>query len=108
MYKLELSHFQRFQLAKQLLDQYARAKLVISTRIHGALPCLALNTPIIFINRKFDRRYPGLYELLNTIGINSKGKFEIKVELKNNLVVNPKKYLEYAKKLKKTIKEYIK
>ena len=50
MYKLELSHFQRFQLAKQLLDQYARAKLVISTRIHGALPCLALNTPIIFIS----------------------------------------------------------
>lgn len=108
MYNLKLSHFERFKLAKQLLDQYARAKLVISTRIHGALPCLALNTPVIFINRKFDRRYPGLYELLNTIGINSKGKFEIKVELNNNLVINPKKYLEYSNKLKKTIKEYIK
>ena len=70
-FKLKYSHLQRFKLAKQLLEQYARAKLVISTRIHGALPCLALNTPIIFVNKKYDRRYPGLYELLNTIGINS-------------------------------------
>jgi len=51
--------------------------------------------------RKFDKRYPGLYELLNTIRINSKGKFEINVKFdKNNLVINPKKYLKYANRLK--------
>ena len=105
IFKLNYSHLQRFRLAKQLLEQYARAKLVISTRIHGALPCLALNTSIIFVNMEYDRRYPGLYELLNTIGINSKGKFEINVQLdKNNLVINPKKYLKYANRLKETLK----
>ncbi len=104
IFKLNYSHLQRFRLAKQLLEQYARAKLVISTRIHGALPCLALNTSIIFVNMEYDRRYPGLYELLNTIGINSKGKFEINVQLdKNNLVINPKKYLKYANRLKETL-----
>ena len=104
-FKLKYSHLQRFKLARNLLGQYARAKLVISTRIHGALPCLALNTPIIFVNKKYDRRYPGLYELLNTIGINSKGKFEINVKLdKNNFVTNPRKYLKYANRLKETLK----
>jgi hypothetical protein len=105
MYKAKYSHLQRFRIAKRLLDQYARAKLVISTRIHGALPCLALRTPIIFVNRRYDIRYPGLYKLLNTIGINSKGKFEINVKLNsNNLVVNPTNYLKYANKLKKRLK----
>ena len=105
MYKSQYSHLQRFKIAKQLLDQYAKAKLVISTRIHGALPCLALKTPIIFVNKKYDIRYPGLYELLNTVGINSKGKFEINVKLNNNnLVVNPTNYLQYANRLKNRLK----
>jgi polysaccharide pyruvyl transferase WcaK-like protein len=105
MIKSQYSHLQRFKIAKQLLDQYARAKLVISTRIHGALPCLALKTPIIFVNKKYDIRYPGLYELLNTVGINSKGKFEINVKLNNNnYVVNPTNYLQYAHRLKIRLK----
>ena len=105
MYKLKkYSHFERFKYAKMLLDKYSRAKLVISTRIHGALPCLALKTPVIFVNKKYDNRYPGLYELLNTIGINSKGKFQINVQLKNNLVVNPKKYLKLSNFLKNFVK----
>jgi exopolysaccharide biosynthesis predicted pyruvyltransferase EpsI len=61
-FNINMTHIERFQLAKQLLDKYARAKLVISTRIHGALPCLAFNTPVIFINQKYDyERYTGLY-----------------------------------------------
>ena len=87
MYKLKkYSHFERFKYAKKLLDKYARAKLVISTRIHGALPCLALKTPIIFVNKKYDIRYPGLYELLNTVGINSKGKLQINVKIENKRI----------------------
>ena len=48
-----LTHIQRFQLAKKLLDKYARAKLIISARLHGSLPCLAFNTPVIFINQDY-------------------------------------------------------
>lgn len=103
-FNLKLPHFKRFKMAKNLLDKYARAKLVISTRLHAALPCLALNTPIIFVNKRFDIRFYGLYEFLNTVGINSKGTFEIKVKLnENNYVVNPKEYLEYSKKLKQLL-----
>jgi hypothetical protein len=103
-FNMNLSQFERFKLAKDLIDKYARAKLVITTRIHGALPCLALNTPFIFVNKYFDRRYYGLYELFNRVGINSSGQFDIKVNLnKNNYVINPKEYLKYSNKLKKLL-----
>lgn len=101
-YNMNLTHIQRFKIAKALLSKYARAKLIITTRLHGALPCLALNTPVIFINKKYDyRRFQGLYELLNTIGINSNQVFEIKVNLnEKGLIYNSKKFLEYSFKLK--------
>ena len=101
-FNIRMTHIERFQLAKQLLDIYARAKLVISTRIHGALPCLAFNTPVIFINKIYDyQRYTGLYELLNTIGINFQKKFSIKVNINDKgLVYNSKTYLKYSNQLK--------
>ena len=70
----------------------------MTSRIHAALPCLALETPAILINKKYDyKRFDGLYDLLNTIGINSTNKFEIKINVnKLGLIYNPKKYLNYA------------
>ena len=105
-FKIKLTHIERFQLAKKLLDKYARAKLIISTKLHGALPSLGCHTPVIFVNKKYDyKRYPGLYELLNTVGINSEGKFEIRVNISDKgFVNNPKKYSEYAIKLKEYLK----
>ena len=55
------THIERFKFAKNLLYKYARAKLVITIRIHAALPCLALNTPFILVNKNFNKRFPGLY-----------------------------------------------
>ena len=89
------NHLERFRIAHSLLKRYANAKLVITTRIHAALPCLALETPVILVNKKYDKlRYNGIYTLLNTIGINSKSEFEIKVK-KNRLgfIFNSNKYL---------------
>ena len=105
-FDIKLTHIERFQLAKKLLDKYARAKLVISNRLHEALPSLACNTPVILVNWKYDyRRFLGLYELLNTVGINSEGKFEIKVNIDDKgVVINPKKYLEYNMKLEEHLK----
>ena len=100
------SHLERFRRAHFLLQKYAKAKLVITTRIHAALPCLALKTPVIFVNKKYDKlRYDGIYDLLNTIGVNSNNVFEIKVNLNRyGFIFNSKKYLNYSKKLKKLTK----
>lgn len=39
----------RLARAQALLDRYATADLVVTTRLHAALPCLALGTPVLFI-----------------------------------------------------------
>lgn len=40
---------QLLQEAERLVRLYAKAKLVITSRIHCALPCLGLETPVIYI-----------------------------------------------------------
>jgi len=106
---------QKFQMAEDLLNKYARAKMVITSRIHCALPCLALGTPVIFVNG-FDSfvdscRFDGILELFNRIDINSQtGAFtsnfglEGKVDTNTN-IKNLEKHHDLANALKKTVKE---
>jgi len=38
-----------YKIAKDTLKKYARAKIIVTSRIHCALPCLALGTPVLFL-----------------------------------------------------------
>ena len=42
----------RLAMAERLLELYARARLVVTSRLHCALPCLALGTPVLFMTRR--------------------------------------------------------
>ena len=106
---------QKFQMAEDLLNKYARAKMVITSRIHCALPCLALGTPVIFVNG-FDSfvdscRFDGILELFNRIDINSQtGDFTSNFGLNgkidaNTNIKNLEKHHALANALKKTVKE---
>lgn len=69
----------RFEYAKELISKYSKAKLVLTSRIHCALPCLGLETPVIYIKDINDDeistcRLDGLLQLLNVIKY-SKGDF---------------------------------
>lgn len=56
----------RFEIASELLKLYASAKCVVTTRLHCALPCIAMNTPVLLINTATDRnRFDGLLDLVN-------------------------------------------
>ena len=44
----------RMQQAKELLDKYGKAKLVFTSLIHCALPCIALGTPVVFVDFGFN------------------------------------------------------
>ncbi|HED12557.1 MAG TPA: hypothetical protein ENI62_02710 [Gammaproteobacteria bacterium] len=64
----------KFQQARQLIDLYSQAKLVLTSRIHCALPCLALGTPVIFLHSDLDRstdsaRLGGLLELMRVFDL---------------------------------------
>lgn len=44
-------HGYKLNQAIRLLERYARAKLVVTSRLHCALPCLAFGTPCVFLNK---------------------------------------------------------
>jgi hypothetical protein len=108
---------EKFAMAEDLLQKYARAKLVITSRIHCALPCLAMGTPVIFING-FDSfvdscRFEGILDLFNRIDVDSKtGKFKANFPLvdkvkENTIVKNLEKHHSLAEPLKKKCKDFI-
>ena len=105
-----------FDIAEARLRRYAQAKLVITSRIHCALPCLAMGTPVIFLNA-FDSfvdtcRFDGLLELFNRIDFLARGEpktnFNTICPL-NEVVVptNPTKHLALAEKLRESCVRFI-
>ena len=57
---------ERGYLARRLLSLYAQAKGVVTTRLHCALPCLALGTPVLFVpSAKDSYRFTGLAAFLH-------------------------------------------
>ena len=108
---------QKFELAADLLKKYSTAKLVITSRIHCALPCLALGTPVIYLNgfeSEFDAcRMEGLSELFHTVNVNRKtGKilanFDTQGLIDENInLVNKSDYLDLATTLKVIVQKFI-
>ena len=52
---------------QNILNKYAQARLVITSRLHCALPCVAFNTPaiVLFSGLHTDNRYGGLKEYVH-------------------------------------------
>ena len=68
--------FDRLKEAERLIHLYAEASLVISSRIHCALPCLGLETPVIYIEKGQDTeeskcRLNGLKDLFNVVKVDN-------------------------------------
>jgi len=62
----------RLKEAERLVRKYAEAKLVVTSRIHCALPCLGLETPVIYVEDAQQSeasacRMAGLRELFNIL-----------------------------------------
>ena len=116
---------EKMQLARDLIKRYAEAKLVVTSRIHAALPCLAVETPVIFIpsegldaTRENAGRFDGLEDLFNVIRWRNGELFVESESIKNNLINgkifttikldNPKTYEKYRDQLIKDVKEWCK
>lgn len=66
-----LSPQTRELLAEQLLDTYAkRASLVITSKIHCAMPCLAMGIPVVFLYDCSKKGDPRVAIIEDLIGIN--------------------------------------
>jgi len=64
-HKLDIK--KRLEIARDLLDKYREAKLVITSRLHATLPCRAFNTDVKFLHSNYntDKRFIGLHDVLN-------------------------------------------
>lgn len=87
---------ERFAIAKYYLYLYQSAHMVITTRLHCMLPCLALETPVISLSKKEPYRYSGLIDLTNHYSFNEFLDSKIDYENPNS---NPKQYLPIRKNL---------
>ena len=110
----------KMEYARNLIKNYARAKLVVTSRIHCALPCLGLETPVIFVNSAeltngekrggSNGRFDGLLDLLNTFVytkngvINTLGKSKINIQ---KIPSNPKTYIPLRDNLIKMTQEFV-
>lgn len=93
-----LRHSFRVSKARELLTLYSSAKLVITSRLHCALPCLALGTPVVLLRRgiESDPRFAGLRELVR---FHSDPSRPIKIDW-HDPEPNPDTYMRYAKALR--------
>jgi len=109
----------KFEIAKDMLQKYSTAELVITSRIHCALPCLAMGTPVIYINGfdSFDDtcRFEGILELFNRIDVDvNSGKFTTNFSFEGNKIneniqiSNKDNYLKLAMSMKNTCNNFIK
>ena len=70
------SNEEKLYEAEKLIRLYSRAKFVVTSRLHCALPCLGLQTPVYFTqgvssNEESDCRLDGLEELFNKMTVSS-------------------------------------
>lgn len=66
---------EKMEYARLLIKRYSQAKYVVTSRIHCALPCLGIETPVLFVNS----------EALQGSGVRSSGRFEGLLDLLHQL-----------------------
>ena len=110
----------KLDFAGNLLKKYAEASLVVTSRIHCALPCLGLETPVIFITggkleSKYDLsssdRYDGLIDLFRVMRckcftLTSEDNTLVKKITNNSIITNKNNYLQIKNALLKKCHEF--
>lgn len=95
----------RLRYTNELLNKYKEAKAVVTTRLHATMPCLAFETPVLFIADRGDTRLHGLRELARNCNRTEFlfGEFDFNFHEPSK---NPPQYLELRKNLIKIVKNW--
>ena len=105
----EASWKERFANVEKLLTMYQNAKAVVTTRLHCAMPCLGLGTPVLFLYQSGipeQDRFDGLNVLVHhaseTDFLAGKTDFDLA-----NPGSNPDTYLAYRQKLIERVQQFV-
>lgn len=110
--------------AEKLVKMYAKAKLVVTSRIHCGLPCLGLETPVLFVlNKEMESkknmfnapgRFGGLLNFFNVMHFNKdslysrEGDFACDGKIGDDVKVkNKDSWKSYRDALVKSVREFI-
>lgn len=113
------TEMEKFSFAKNLVAKYSQCELVVTSRIHAALPCLGIETPVIFVtDDHFQRkpssqgRFEGILDLLNVLrysddGLDAYGNFHIESKIsRGSQVVNKRAFLPLAESMTRACLEF--
>lgn len=99
----------RFENVENLLRTYQNAKAVITTRLHCALPCLALETPVLLLSDE-QIPEPGRFDGLATFTHHCTTQELLKGESGFDLAqppANPSDYLEKRENLLRVVAQFL-
>lgn len=114
-----------FEYTRNLLKAYAKAKLVVTSRLHCGLPCLGIETPVIFVTSdalekgqmRGAGRLSGNLELMNHARWTANGVELVSDNLKHvaingkltsgKIASNPENYKKYRDDLFKRVNDFI-
>lgn len=101
------NYVERIKKAEELLKVYSEAHMLITSRLHGALPSLAMKTPVLLLEGKFgDERFEGLKYFVNSCTTSDlySGKYPIDIDHPES---NPEEYLVLRKNLQKLSEAFV-
>jgi ribosomal protein S18 len=84
---------------------YSKARSVVTSRLHVALPCYAIGTPVLYINDRDKKRFTGYETMINNCGYEDKDT--IKRFLDNPKNIYPEEYFDLKKKLQERVRKFI-
>ena len=115
--------YEKMEYSRELLKKYAKAKLVVTSRIHCALPCLGIETPVLFVssealegdNVRSAGRFGGVVELFHVLRWTPKGLIDTSCYgfSKGNKIVtdtaikNKDDFKKYKTSLIKTVEDFL-
>ena len=102
----KLTWEERFDNVKKLLDIYQSSKLVITSRLHCALPCLALGTPVLLLyDEKKDYTKDRLSDYVNILNhMTTKEFINGGYKTLDTITSNPQDYKKIRNKIINKIK----
>lgn len=103
----KLSWETRFKNVEKLLDIYQSAELVITSRLHCALPCLALGTNVLLLydeNKAYTKDRLSDYSKIIT-HMSTEEFINSGMQIIENGITNPKNYLEIRHNINKIVKQ---
>lgn len=98
----------RRRYAEALLEKYQKARYVVTSRLHAALPCLAFETPVLLLNVQQDPyRFEGLKELMRNCSREELLQGAVDFDF-NDPAPNSPAYLPIREDLRHRVEEWVK